>query len=65
MSEEEIRKYIDADSLAFLPLDQLHLFLGEEASSFCDACFSGNYPILPIPTEETTQDNLNPKVFQR
>ncbi|GJD11709.1 Amidophosphoribosyltransferase, chloroplastic [Galdieria sulphuraria] len=66
MNEEEIRQYIDADSLAFLPLDQLHHFLGEESSSFCDACFSGNYPIRPLPSEDTTQeDNIHPKVFQQ
>jgi len=60
MTNEEIRKYIDADSLAFLPLDQLHQFLGEESSSFCDACFSGNYPIPPLPVEDTTLDILSP-----
>ncbi|GJQ15185.1 hypothetical protein GpartN1_g6976.t1 [Galdieria partita] len=65
MSEDEIRQYIDADSLAFLPLDQLHHFLGEESSSFCDACFSGNYPIRPLPSQDTTQDNIHPKVFQQ
>jgi len=45
---EATRAYIGADSLGFLPLDGLHDFLGEEADTFCDACFSGNYPILPV-----------------
>lgn len=48
MSDEEARKFINADSLAFLPLDGMHQFLAEEASTFCDACFSGNYPVLPV-----------------
>lgn len=45
---EATREYIGADSLGFLPLDGLHDFLGEEADTFCDACFSGQYPILPV-----------------
>ncbi|KAJ7522986.1 hypothetical protein O6H91_18G033700 [Diphasiastrum complanatum] len=47
LSVEESRKFIGADSLAFLPLDSLRSMLGEEAPTFCDACFSGQYPILP------------------
>lgn len=47
MTDEEAREFIGADSLAFLPLDAMHAFLGDEASTFCDACFSGNYPVLP------------------
>ncbi|GAB0490758.1 hypothetical protein MMPV_001996 [Pyropia vietnamensis] len=45
---EATREYIGADSLGFLPLDGLHHFLGEEADTFCDACFSGQYPVLPV-----------------
>lgn len=45
---EATRDYIGADSLGFLPLDGLHDFLGEESDTFCDACFSGQYPILPV-----------------
>lgn len=42
------------DSVAFLSLDKLREFLGEEAAaSFCYGCFSGNYP-LPPPKEERT-----------
>jgi amidophosphoribosyltransferase len=42
--------YIGVDSLAFLSLDALYRAMGEpgrnaEAPRFCDACFSGNYPI--------------------
>ena len=44
---EETQKFIGADSLAFLPLERLKGVLGEEAPTFCDACFSNNYPILP------------------
>lgn len=47
MSIEETRKYIGADSLAFLPLHRLREMLGEESPSFCYACFSGSYPVPP------------------
>lgn len=47
MNDEEAREHIGADSLAFLPLQSMHEFLGDEAATFCDACFSGNYPVLP------------------
>lgn len=47
LSVEETRQFIGADSLAYLPLDRLHKLLGPEADTFCDACFSGAYPIPP------------------
>ena len=42
---EEIRKYIQADSLAFLSLDGMYEAVGGNAPGYCDACFSGDYPI--------------------
>lgn len=47
LSVEETRSFIGADSLAFLPLERLRKVLGEEAPTFCDACFSGSYPVPP------------------
>eukprot|EP00250_Pteridium_aquilinum_P010272 c19259_g1_i1 orf=523-2229(-) len=47
LSIEETRKSIGADSLAFLPLERLRQVLGDEAPTFCDACFSGVYPVPP------------------
>ncbi|XP_058107168.1 amidophosphoribosyltransferase, chloroplastic-like [Magnolia sinica] len=47
MTVEEVRDFIGSDSLAFLPLNSLRKLLGNEAPTFCDACFSGNYPVLP------------------
>ncbi|CAM6077143.1 unnamed protein product [Sphagnum tenellum] len=47
MGVEEIRKVIDADSLAFLPLERLRGIVPDEAHTFCDACFSGDYPVPP------------------
>ena len=47
-SIEEIARYITADSLCYLDLDGLHATLqqfGDHKIDFCDACFSGNYPV--------------------
>ena len=45
-----MRKFIQADSLAFISMDGLYRAMGEhgrnaEAPQFCDACFTGEYPI--------------------
>jgi amidophosphoribosyltransferase len=47
LSVEETRKFIGADTLAYLPLDRLHKLLGDESDTYCDACFSGAYPVPP------------------
>ncbi|HSZ10691.1 MAG TPA: amidophosphoribosyltransferase [Rhizomicrobium sp.] len=50
MDVEEMRRYIQADSLAFVSMNGLYRAMGEPGRSepapqFCDACFSGAYPI--------------------
>ncbi|MDR0905664.1 MAG: amidophosphoribosyltransferase, partial [Oscillospiraceae bacterium] len=42
---EEICALLDADSLGFLSIDSLAKIAPEAACSFCDACFTENYPI--------------------
>ena len=42
-SVEEIARYVTADSLGYLSLDEVYEALGEEREGFCDACFSGEY----------------------
>ena len=42
---EEIRQIIGADSLAYLRMERLPEIC--EGLPFCDACFSGNYPLDP------------------
>jgi amidophosphoribosyltransferase len=47
-SVEEIAKYITADSLAYLSEAGLHASVGDslgESRSFCNACFTGDYPV--------------------
>ncbi|CAN5678515.1 amidophosphoribosyltransferase [soil metagenome] len=53
MSEEEMRVHLAVDSLKFVSLDGLYRATGAaegrdgERPQFCDACFSGDYPIRP------------------
>jgi amidophosphoribosyltransferase len=42
---EEIGKYIEADSLAYLSLPGLIRAVGGKGSDFCTACYTGQYPI--------------------
>jgi amidophosphoribosyltransferase len=48
MSVEQMRDYINADSLAFISIEGLYRALGQEregsAPQRCDACFTGDYP---------------------
>jgi amidophosphoribosyltransferase len=43
-SVEEIRKFIDADSLAYLSLAGLFASMKTSPEKFCAACFDGKYP---------------------
>lgn len=50
MSTEEIKKFIGADSLAYISMDGLYRAMGEVkrnagAPQFCDACFTGDYAV--------------------
>ncbi len=42
-SIDEISRYITADSLGYLSVEGLHRAIGGEG--YCDACFSGSYPV--------------------
>jgi len=46
LSTEEIAKYIEADSLAYLSIDGLVRAIKDKKENYCFACFDGNYPIL-------------------
>ena len=53
MTPEEMRDWIGVDSLAFVSLDGLYRAVGEANGrdmahpQYCDACFSGDYPVAP------------------
>ncbi|MGA2409332.1 MAG: amidophosphoribosyltransferase [Candidatus Binataceae bacterium] len=44
-SIEEIRRYITADSLGYLSWDGLYSFIEGGREGYCDACFTGKYPV--------------------
>ncbi|WP_416884635.1 amidophosphoribosyltransferase [Marivita sp.] len=53
MSEDEMREHLGVDSLKFISLDGLYRAVGEasgrdpKSPQYCDACFSGEYPVKP------------------
>ncbi len=42
---EETRRFLTADSLDYLSLDNMLEIMEEDKSRFCSACFDGNYPV--------------------
>ncbi|HEX7231741.1 MAG TPA: amidophosphoribosyltransferase [Candidatus Binatia bacterium] len=44
-SVEEIRRYIEADSLAYLSNEGMYAYFGGSRAGFCDACFTAKYPV--------------------
>jgi amidophosphoribosyltransferase len=53
---EQMARHIGVDSLAFISIDGLYRAMGEAgrdklAPRFCDACFSGDYPIRPADAD--------------
>jgi amidophosphoribosyltransferase len=51
-----IREYLGADSLAYLSVEGMYAFTGRQGNGFCDACFTGNYP---VPVDETPHRQLH------
>src|SRR5881394_2843565 len=47
---EDIRKYLNADSLHYLSQDGMVKATGLPKSSFCMACYDGNYPVQYDPS---------------
>ncbi len=60
-SVEEIRKYINADSLAYISTDALYRAVGEtkrnnENPQYCDACFTGEYMVELVDHENNSKN---------
>ncbi|HIT90708.1 MAG TPA: amidophosphoribosyltransferase [Candidatus Merdenecus merdavium] len=51
-TKDEIQKMIDADSLGYMEIEKLKEMVGD--LQYCDACFTGNYP-MEVPTEDISQ----------
>ena len=50
---EEIRKYIEADSVGYLSLDGLLAAVGPKRDSYCTSCYTGVYPV-EFPRDQAT-----------
>jgi amidophosphoribosyltransferase len=55
-SVEEMREFMGADSLAFVSIEGLYRAMGqtgrdEQTPQYCDACFTGEYPVSLIDRE--------------
>jgi amidophosphoribosyltransferase len=64
MSVDEMARHIGVDSLAFISVDGLYRAMGEaardaEAPQFCDACFTGDYP---LPLTDREENSTQPKL---
>jgi amidophosphoribosyltransferase len=60
MTVEEMRKEIGCDTLGFISMDGLYRAMGlpgrdPKKPAYCDACFSGDYPIRLTDFDETGQ----------
>jgi amidophosphoribosyltransferase len=62
-SLEEIRRYIDADSLGYLGLDGMLSSVGSARSSYCTSCYTGHYPVA-FPQDQTAYLQLALKLSE-
>lgn len=53
-SQEEIRKFVEADSLGYLSIEGLFKVMNSSHNEFCAACFDGKYP---TPVKEAFDEN--------
>ena len=61
----EICEFIGADSLSYLSQGGMYVFLDGSRNGFCDACFSGNYPLHVDDEGKTKQLHLFEAMQQR
>jgi amidophosphoribosyltransferase len=50
---EEIRAFLEADTVAYLTLEGLLSAVGSERTSYCSSCYTGQYPV-EIPRDEAS-----------
>jgi amidophosphoribosyltransferase len=75
---EEIRKYLDADSVAYLSLEGMTGAVKGGRSQYCTSCYTGVYPVafprdeaaylqlaLKLNSDQTTEGDGEPEALQR
>jgi amidophosphoribosyltransferase len=60
-SLEEIRKYVGADSLAYLSLDGLLSSVKTNGAGYCTSCYTGHYPVA-FPRDQSGYLQLSLKM---
>jgi amidophosphoribosyltransferase len=50
---EEIREFLEADSVAYLSLEGMMSTVGRERGSYCSSCYTGDYPVQ-IPSDQAS-----------
>ncbi|MBP1634404.1 MAG: amidophosphoribosyltransferase [Acidobacteria bacterium] len=54
---DEIKKYVDADSLAYLSLEGMLASVNSHRAHYCTSCYTGRYPV-PFPRRQADQVQL-------
>jgi len=62
-SVEEIRRFIDADSLGYLSLEGMLSSVGPTRQSYCTSCYTGHYPVA-VPSNEQAYLQLALKLVE-
>jgi amidophosphoribosyltransferase len=57
---EEIRRFIEADSLSYLSLENLSRSVADERGEYCYACYTGNYPTDFLNIEQLVRAGRKP-----
>jgi len=58
---EEIRKYLDADSVAYLSLEGLLSAVTPDSGRYCTSCYTGKYPVA-FPRDQAAYLQLTLKL---
>jgi amidophosphoribosyltransferase len=58
---DEITKYLEADSVAYLSLEGLMSAVGPTSGSYCSSCYTGRYPV-EFPRDEASYLQLTLKL---
>jgi amidophosphoribosyltransferase len=58
---DEIRTYLDCDSVAYLSLEGMMKAVGEDSGNYCSSCYTGHYPVA-FPRDERSYLQLALKI---
>jgi amidophosphoribosyltransferase len=61
---DEIREFLECDSIGYLSLDGLMTAVGKQRGSYCSSCYTGVYPVA-FPQDEATYLQLALKLDEK